>query len=160
MWKGHNIQTCYISLFQDSMTKIILFVFCTNTNCNTDNKPVNILESTSIFPWKVRHYFMHSQTLQLRMSFPSISLQISHSISQISAELILQWLALSPSSGYITQPQQVFKALVSASTEHNWPPQNIHNESFKTYSITMKFTSNPSHHIMSVPDTDAAEASA
>jgi len=33
-----------VSLFEDNMTKIILLIFCTNTNCNTDDKAVNILE--------------------------------------------------------------------------------------------------------------------
>ena len=118
MWKGRNTQTCYVSLFEDNMTKIVLFVFCTNTNCNRDNKPVNILESTSIFSWKSWRYFMHSQGLQSCMFFPNISLQISHSISHITAKLILRWLALPPSSGYRTQPQQVFKALVSVEFTH------------------------------------------
>ena len=70
------------------------------------------------------------------MFFPNLRLQISHSISHITAELILQWLALFPSCGYRTQPQQVFKALVSASTKDDWLPQNNHHKSFKTYCIT------------------------
>jgi hypothetical protein len=42
MWKGDNTQTCYVSQFEDNMTKIMLFMFCTNTTCITVNFKISI----------------------------------------------------------------------------------------------------------------------